>query len=295
MQVQGTTNTGTEVQVAQVRSDQELSDALIAAFQAADNDAKRAIFSMSKLATAIMDVHEAELWKRTIDGETGALYSSAKAYYRAIGSRFPHLHGLLRDDLVGELFTGDGGLMIGVNQLAALIHCDPAQVTRSAQKKRAEIEAAEKVAAEAAASEAAVEAAAEAAAEGKSEAEAEAAAAAVLKHAEKAAKAAAEADEKAAAKAAAAAEEKAATKATRSAISGLETALAKAGDQRQNMSAEQRAQALKLARAAISEWAAFDRLLAEAEAKEEVRKLNAENAVAVVAPKPAPRRKAATN
>lgn len=291
MQVQGTTNSGTEVQILAERSDQELHDALIAAFQAAESDAKRFIFSTGTLAAAIMDVHQTEVWKRTIDESTGALYSSAKAYYTAISSRFPLLHKLLRDDLVAELYGGEFENMIGVRELAALVHCDPAQITRSAKKVKAELEAKAKAEAEAAATEAAVAAAAEAAAEaaaaGASEAEAEAAAAAVLKFAEAEAKKAAAAEEKAAAEAEAKAEEAATKKAVKGALSTLETGIQKASDQRHLMTAEQRAQALKMARDAVSSWVAFDKLLKQAEAEATAP------APAPEAPKPGGRRKVA--
>ena len=264
MKVQGTTNTGTEVQTTTERTDQELSDALVSAFSAAESDAKRFIFSTGALATAIMDIHEAKVWQRTIDGETGALYTSARAYYTSIGSRFPVLHRLMRDELVTELYSGDYGQMIGVRELAALVHCDPAQVTRSAKRAKAEIEAKAKAEAEAAATEAAAaaaaEAAAEAAANGATEAEAEAAAAAVLRFATAKAEAEAKAATEAAAEAGAEAEAKAAAKAISRAKSQLETALKMVADVRPDMSAEDRAWTLKLVTEAVAQFGAFDAL-----------------------------------
>lgn len=281
MQVQGTTNTGTEVQTAQDRSDQELSDALVTAFQSAESDAKRFIFSTATLATAIMDVHEAEVWKRTIDGETGKLYSSATAYYKSIGSRFPLLHKLLRDELVSELYSADPNA-IGVRELAALVHVDPAQVTRSKQKAlaaakaeadataKAEAEHAAKVAAEAAACQAAAEAQAKAEAEGRSKAEALAAAKAASQAVETfalaASKAEAEAAAEVAAKAEAEAAAKAVAKAVKRAIGSLESGLKQADDERQNMGAEDRALTLAAVRKAVERWEAFDALVAGAPA-----------------------------
>lgn len=266
MKVQGTTNTGTEVQTTVDRTDQELNDALVSAFQSAENDAKRFIFSTGALATAIMDIHEAKVWQRTIDGETGALYSSARAYYTAIGSKFPVLHRLMRDELVTELYSGDYGQMIGVRELAALVHCDPSQVTRSAKRAKAELETKAKAEAAAAATEAAAAAAAEAAAEaaaaGATEAEAEAAAAAVLRFATAAAEAEAKAEAEAFAADAAKAEAKAEATAIKRALSTLEAGLKQASDQRQSMSAEDRALALSLVAEAVKSWSAFDRLVA---------------------------------
>jgi hypothetical protein len=283
MKVQGTTNTGTEVQTAQDRSDIELTTALTAAFAAAEKDAERFIFSTAKLATAIMDVHDAEVWKRTIDGETGKLYSSARSYYQAIGSRFPLLHKLLRDEVVAELYSADPNA-IGVRELAALVHVDPAQVTRSRQRvlaaAAAEAEAADKAAAAEAAAEAvataAAEAAAEAAANGASEAEAAAAADAVVRFAtaaaEAEAKAAAEAEANAEADAVVAAE----VKANKRAMTNLENALKVASDRRHLLTAEDAAAALKMAQENVKAWLAFDKLLREAEA-------------VAVAPKPQPK------
>lgn len=274
MKTQGTTNTGTEVQVAQDRSDAELTSALVTAFQSAEADAKRFIYSTATLAAAIMDVHEAQVWKRTIDGETGALYSSATAYYKAIGSRFPLLHKLLRDELVAELYSADPNA-IGIRELAALVHVDPAQITRSRKLALARAEAEAEAAAEAeakraaaeAAEAAAAEAAAEAAANGATEAEAAAAAEAVLKFAEAEAKRA-EAEAAAAAKRAEAeAEATEQAKAIKSALSSLRNGIQQSSDQRQNMNAEQRAEAIKLAADALKEWRAFDALLAKAEAE----------------------------
>lgn len=283
--IHGTTNAGTEVQVSQDRSDQELTNALVTAFQSAESDAKRFIYSTANLAAAIMDVHEAEVWKRTIDGETGALYSSATAYYKAIGSRFPLLHKLLRDELVAELYSADPNA-IGVRELAALVHVDPAQITRSRRAAlaaaEAEAEAAAKAEAEAKATEAAeaaaAEAAAEAAANGATEAEAAAAAEAVLRFAEAEAKRAEAAAAAEAKRAEAEAEAAAAAKAIKSAISSLRNGLQQASDQRQNMSAEQRAEVVKMAADALKEWRAFDALLAKAEAEAKPK------------PKPQPRR-----
>lgn len=281
MKVQGTTNTGTEVQVSQDRTDTELTNALVTAFQTAESDAKRFIYSTATLAAAIMDVHEAEVWKRTIDGETGRLYTSARSYYEAIGSRFPLLHKLLRDELVAELYSADPNA-IGVRELAALVHVDPSQITRSRKlalaAAAAEAEAEAKAVAEAAAAEAAeaaaAEAAAEAAAAGASEAEAEAAAAAVLRFAKAEAEAAAKAEAEAAAKAEAEAEAKAEAKANSRAMSQLETALKMASDRRPHLSAEDRAKALKLVREAVKQWEALDAL----------------NAPKAVAPRPQPQR-----
>jgi transcriptional regulator with XRE-family HTH domain len=171
---------------AQDRTDTELTNALVSAFQSAESDARRFIVSTAALATAILDVHEAEVWKRTIDGETGKLYTSATTYYKAIGSRFPLLHKLLRDELCEELYSADPDA-IGVRELAALVHVDPSQVSRSRKLALAKAEAAAKAEAEAEAAAAraeavetaAAEAAAEAEANGASEAEAAAAAAAV--------------------------------------------------------------------------------------------------------------------
>ena len=289
MKVEGTTNTGTVVQCTQDRSDQELSDNLKNAFQAAESDAKRFIFSTAALATAILDIHEAEVWKRTIDGETGKLYRSATAYYRSIGDNFPLLHKLLRDELVTELYSADPNA-IGVRELAALVHVDPAQVTRSKQKALAEAkalaDAEAKALADAARTEAvetaAAEAAAEAEAAGKSEAEVQAAADAVAAFAEaEAAKAEAKAKAEAA-KAEREAETKADGKRIKQALSGLESGIKRCSDERHLMSVEDRAKALKMVRDAATEFAAFDRLLAKAEAQPEPKQ----------GPKPGPKAKA---
>ena len=262
------------MQVTQDRSDQELSDNLKNAFQAAESDAKRFIFSTAALATAILDIHEAEVWKRTIDGETGKLYRSATAYYRSIGDNFPLLHKLLRDELVTELYTADPNA-IGIRELAALVHVDPAQVTRSKQKALAEAKALEdaiakadaEIARQEAVDKAAAEAAAEAAAAGKSDAEAQAAADAVAAFAEAEA-AKAEAKAKAdAVKAERDAEAKADSKRIKQALSGLEAGIKRCSDERHLMTAEDRAKALKMVQDAAVSFAAFDRLLAKAEAQ----------------------------
>ena len=296
MKVIGTTNTGTDVQTAQDRSDQELSDALKNAFSTAESDARRFIISTAALATAILDIHEAEVWKRTVDGSTGKLYRSATAYYRSVGDSFPLLHKLLRDELVTELYSANPDA-IGVRELAALVHVDPAQVTRSKQRALAEskalAEAKAKAEAEAALSEAvetaAAEAAAEAAANGATEAEAEAAAAAVQRFAQ------AEAEKVAAQAKAEAhrvevdAEAKAQAKATKRAISTLMAGLQQASDERVMMTAEDRALTLKLVQGAVVSWAALDRLQAQAEA---AAKPGPAKAPAKAAAKPGP--KAAT-
>lgn len=101
--------------------------------------------SMGALAVTILDLHAAGTWERQIDGETGQTYSSPKAFYSSLFNRtnkdghriFTPLHKLMRDELVSVLVNEDGKLEgIGTNELAELIGCNAAQVTRSVDKAK---------------------------------------------------------------------------------------------------------------------------------------------------------------
>jgi hypothetical protein len=278
MKVEGTTNTGTEVQVATESLDAELTAAFVAALTVANERAEDLIFSMVDLAGSIIDLHEQETWTRTIDEATGAIYTSAKAYYRSIADGFPHLNKVLRDPLCDELYGGkyEDKDLPGVNELAELVHCHPSQVTRSSKKAKAALEAKlaeEQAAIEAAArseaveevaAEAAAAAATEAAEAGLSDAEIEAAAEAAAKAATKAAQAVEAATAAKAAKAAEA--EAAATEATKKAaadskaLKTLENAITAVADRRPDMKPEDRAAAIKLVEVAAKAWAALDLL-----------------------------------
>lgn len=136
----GTTPTGTDVQNVDkahtamlYAEDSKLIGAVTAAATAANNSAGKLITDMGKLAGAIKDLHEAGTWARTIDGTTGKLYSSPKAFYSTLAQAgtFPLLHKVLRTELVELLMDGEKLAGIGTNELAAIIGCDAAQITRT--------------------------------------------------------------------------------------------------------------------------------------------------------------------
>lgn len=143
----GTLPTGTAVQntdklelAALIARDTALIGNVVSSANAADRSAGKLIGDVAKLAQSIMELHEAGTWERTIDGTTGKLYSSAKAFYASLigpsadgtdTNRFPHLHKVVRTELVELLMDGGKLSGIGVNELAAIIGCNPAQITRT--------------------------------------------------------------------------------------------------------------------------------------------------------------------
>lgn len=284
----GTTSTGTDVQVAvatQASNDAALIAAYVDALTAANKSGGLFVKDMSRVAVAVIDLHDSRVWERTLTD--GKPYTSAKAFYADLNrqDRFPVLHKLLREELLEELYSAHADSMPGVNELAALIGVNPAQITRTRQaieaKAAAEAAAAEaeaKAAAEAEAIEAAAaEAAAEAAAAGKSEAEVEAAAEAVRRFAEAEAEATAKAEAEAAAKAAAEAEATAEAKAAAKAAKVFTTAVEGVRNHFHIMTAEDQASVAKLAADLNGELAKLTALI------------EAANAPKADAPKPKPR------
>lgn len=139
----GTLPTGTDIQTTDAQEvaavyahDTVLIGNVVSAATAANNTAGKLITDMGKLAGAILDLHEAGTWARTIDGTTGKLYTSAKAFYASLADagRFPLLHKVLRTELVEALMDGEKLAGIGTNELAAIIGCDPAQITRTVKQ-----------------------------------------------------------------------------------------------------------------------------------------------------------------
>lgn len=156
----GTTNTGTTVATVDTNTvdltvyagtlspeayavDTELISAFGKAATVATAAAIKYQGAMGQLAVTILNLHDAGTWQRQIDGNTGQTYTSAKAFYSELFNRtnkdghriFSPLHKLMRDELTSILVDEDGKLAgIGTNELAELIGCSPAQVTRSVQK-----------------------------------------------------------------------------------------------------------------------------------------------------------------
>ena len=77
MQVQGTTNTGTEVQVRQEKTDNELHEAFVNALTAAEAAAGKFITSISGLAVSILDLHQSGAWQRVLDENGQQVFQSA--------------------------------------------------------------------------------------------------------------------------------------------------------------------------------------------------------------------------
>lgn len=142
----GTTATSTDVQTIDAQhtallyaEDSKLIGAVTKAATAANNSAGKLIGDMANLAKAILELHEAGTWARTIDGNTGKLYTSPKAFYATLAQAgtFPLLHKVLRTELVELLMDGEKLAGIGTNELAAIIGCDAAQITRTVKQLNA--------------------------------------------------------------------------------------------------------------------------------------------------------------
>ena len=178
MKTLGTTNSGTEVQRATEMTDSQLEAAFLEAMDGAEKAAGVVIDKMHTAALRIVDLHRREAWCRITDSEGKQVWSSPVAYYSHLASaeKFPKVHKTLRDGLMTALFaitadeSGEVGMPIGYNELAALINTDKSQVSISAKEIKAKI-AAEQAERDA---EAEAEAKAEALAEVKAEAHAEA-------------------------------------------------------------------------------------------------------------------------
>lgn len=144
MKEQGTLNSGTEVQRQTEMTDTELEQAFLAAMEVAEKKAGELIGAMHGAALRIVDLHQRQAWARIVDSEGKQVYSSPVAYYSHIASaeKFPKVHKTVRTEIVQELFeihaneTGEIGLPIGVNELAALLNTDKSQVSHSAREER---------------------------------------------------------------------------------------------------------------------------------------------------------------
>lgn len=149
MKEQGTLNSGTEVQRQTEMTDTELEQAFLAAMQVAEDKAGELIGAMHGAALRIVDLHQRQAWARIVDSEGKQVYSSPVAYYSHIASaeKFPKVHKTVRESVVTELFeihadeTGEIGMPIGVNELAALLNTDKSQVSITAKQERAKREA----------------------------------------------------------------------------------------------------------------------------------------------------------
>lgn len=275
---QGTTPTSTEVQTttdigaaALAALDTQLIGNVVSSLGKANDSAGRVVSDIGALAASIVELHQAETWKRTIDGDTGKLFTSAKAFYASLNrqDRFPHLHRILRTDLIATLMDGDQLVAIGTNELAALIGCDPATLSRNVKAIAATVEP-EPI------SEGELEAVAEVAmAEAykanpeATEAEIDYAIEAARSEAKAKAKAEAEAE---ATKAEAEAKAKAETKAVEKAAKVFITAVGGVHDTYHLMTPERQAEVLKEATALVESLTAYEDLKAKAEAEAEAPK-----------------------
>jgi hypothetical protein len=166
MKQMGTTNSGTEVQRQTEMTDAQLEQAFIDAMQHAENKAGELIGAFHAAALKIVDLHRRQAWARIVDAEGKQVWNSPVAYYSHLASaeKFPKVHKTVRTEIVEQLFnitadeTGEIGMPIGVNELAALLNTDKAQVSttakeerqkREAEAKQAEAEALEQAKAEA--------------------------------------------------------------------------------------------------------------------------------------------------
>ena len=178
MKTLGTTNSGTEVQRQTEMTDSDLEAAFLEAMDGAEKAAGVVIDKMNTAALRIVDLHRRQAWARVLDAEGKQVWSSPVAYYSHLASaeKFPKVHKTLRDSIMTALFnitadeSGEVGMPIGYNELAALLNTDKSQVSLSAKEIKAKL-AAEQAEREA---EAEAEAKAEALAEVKAEAHAEA-------------------------------------------------------------------------------------------------------------------------
>lgn len=261
----GTTATATAELYAR---DTELISAFGKAATVATAAAIKYQSTVGALALTILDLHEAGTWARQIDGNTGQTYTSPKAFYADLFNRtdknghrlFSPLHKSMRDELMAVLIDDNGKLAgIGTNELAELIGCSPAQVSRSvagAAEAKA-IEAATPVDLDKVAEEAKAAALADGADEKAAAYAAEAARAEAKAAAEAAAEAASKPDPEAEAKAAdakAKAEAKAADKAGKvfiGAVTGVH-------DTYHLMTEERQAEVLKAARELVVSLEAFE-------------------------------------
>jgi hypothetical protein len=324
MKVQGTTATTTEVQRT---ADAEATilhaaDAqLIANFKAAaakaSASAKALAGDVVALAHTVEALHTAQTWSRQIDPTTGKPFTSARSYYEhlfesgesPLASPDRTLQTVLRRELVQCLIDPDNlELILGSNELAALVGVDKGTISRDKDKVAPAIEAAKEAAdAEAAAEalqaaldEAAADAAAKALEDGKDEAAAayagEVARATLKATADKEAKEAADAE----AKEAADKEAKAETAATQRVAASFTRATDGVVDRLHLLTPAQRATAREAAADVIAKIDKLEAMIAKASADVEVKAKAAAAAAAKAAatkaaPKPgAPRRAAAT-
>ena len=117
---------------------------------AANRSAERFQGDMVVLASVIQEMHRVEAWRYVI--ENGQVFKSARAFYKSLfeskdkdgNRRFRALHATVRAELL-TVMTDDAGQLIGIgnNELAALIGCDNATLSRSLDKMRAEQKAIE--------------------------------------------------------------------------------------------------------------------------------------------------------
>lgn len=112
---------------------------------AANRSAERFQGDMVVLASVIQEMHRVEAWRYVI--ENGQVFKSARAFYKSLfeskdkdgNRRFRALHQTVRAELL-QVMTDDTGQLIGIgnNELAALIGCDNATLSRALDKVRGE-------------------------------------------------------------------------------------------------------------------------------------------------------------
>jgi hypothetical protein len=290
MIAEGTTATSTTIQRnadAEATILAAADAALIAAFHAAATKAQASAKALAgdvvELAHTVNGLHVAQTWSRQVDPATGKPFTSAKAYYghlfesgeSPLASPDRTLQTVLRRELVQCLMDPDNlELILGNNELAALVGVDQATISRDVDRLTPALEeakaladaAAEAEAFAASLDEATADAVAAALADGKDEESAayagEVARAALKATADKEAKAAADAEAADAAKAEADAEAKATEKAVRAMSNAVDAVL----QRDHHLTAAQRATVLEKARLAVSKLEALEALIAKAEA-----------------------------